>query len=286
MAGSGFEEPAAGVGRRDPQEALGRRGRIADREPEIRRLIAELPIGSVMNCPNCTTRVRESDRSCPNCGRRVAHQKLAKQGVRAKPKAGLASPSAITAKSPDKPRTRARLEKPAVDPDDSVEIEIEEPTQPGDSGVGARSNDDSHTLGSTGSGVSGTPAPARIRRMLVEDPELIEEGLRVYTDDKGAAVGVGFSTPVGTIDLLARDANESLVIVLVADLGREAELAAQILQCMGWVGKHLVRAKHTVRGMILASEVPESLLYAAAALPDSVAIVTYRMALTFEPVEV
>ena len=239
-----------------------------------------------MNCLNCNTRVRESDRSCPNCGRRVPPQKLARQGARAKPKAELAAPSAITAKALDKASTGAGLKKPKIDPDDSVEIEIEEPTNPGDSGMGARSNDDSRTLGSTGSGVSGPPAPARIRRMLVEDPELLEEGLSVYTDNKGAAVGVGFSTPVGTIDLLARDADESLVIVLVADLGREADLAAQILQCMGWVGKHLVRAKHTVRGMILASEVPESLLYAAAALPDSVAIVTYRMALTFEPVEV
>jgi RecB family endonuclease NucS len=198
----------------------------------------------------------------------------------------LASPSAITAKSPDNPSTRAGLEKPEVDADDSVEIEIEESTNPGDSDMGALSNDDSRTLASTGSGVSGLPAPARIRRMLAEDPDLLEEGLRVYTDNKGAAVGVGFSTPVGTIDLLARDEDESLVVVLVADLGREADFAAQILQCMGWIGKHLVRAKHSVRGMILASEVPESLLYAAAALPDSVTIVTYRMALSFEPVEV
>jgi RecB family endonuclease NucS len=248
-------------------------------------MAAELPMGPVMNCRNCNTRVRETDRSCPNCGRRVAPQKLGKQGVRAKPKSGLASRSTTTAKSQTNPSTRAGPKKPELDPDDSMEIELNDPADLGDSGVETQSNDDSRTLASTGSDETGAPAPARIRRMLVEDPELLEEGLRVYTDDKGAAVGVGFSTPVGTIDLLARDADESLVIVLVADLGREADLATQILQCMGWVGKHLVREKHSVRGMILASEVPEGLLYAAAALPDSVTIVTYRMALAFESVE-
>ena len=246
-------------------------------------------MGSDMNCPNCNTRVRENDRSCPNCGRRVARPKRGKGGVRAKARAGLAgliSPSATTAKSPDDSSTGAGLDEPEIELEDSVEIELEDPTEPVDSGVAARSNDDSGTLGSTGSGGSGTPPPARIRRMLAEDPELLGEGFRVYTDNKGAAVGVGFTTPVGTIDLLARNADESLVVVLVADVGREADLAAQILQCMGWVGKHLGRAKQMVRGVILASEVPESLMYAAAALPDSVTIVTYRMTLTFDPVEV
>ncbi len=235
-------------------------------------------MGSDMNCPNCNTRVRENDRSCPNCGRRVARPKSAKGGVRAKARAGLAgliSPSAMPAKSPDDSSTGVGPDEPEIELEDSLEIELEEPTEPADSGVAAGSSDD-----------SGTPPPARIRRMLAEDPELLGEGLRVYTDDKGAAVGVGFKTPVGTIDLLARDADESLVVILVADLGREADLAAQILQRMGWVGKHLGRAKKMVRGVILASEVPESLMYAAAALPDGVTIVTYRMALTFDPVEV
>jgi hypothetical protein len=191
----------------------------------------------------------------------------------------------MTAKSPGDSSTGAGLDEPEIELDDSMEIELEDPTDPGESGVAARSNGGSGTSGSTGSGGSGTPPPVHIRRMLVEDPELLEEGLRVYTDDKGAAVGVGFTTPVGKIDMLARDVDESFVVVLVADLGREADLAAQILQRMGWVGKHLGRSKQMVRGVILASEIPESLLYAAAALPDGVTIVTYRMALTFEPVE-
>jgi len=256
-------------------------------------------MGPAMNCPNCNTRVRENDRSCPNCGRRVAAPKRTKGGVRARAKAGLAglvSPSAMTSKSPNDSSTGAGIDESEIELEDSVEIELEDPTDPGGSGVSARSNDDSSTsgstgsgasgtLGSTGSGGSGTPPPARIRRMVVEDPDLLEEGLRVHTDNKGTSVGVGFTTPVGKIDLLARDANESFVVVLVADLGREADLAAQILQRMGWVGKHLGRPKQTVRGVIIASEVPESLLYAAAALPDGVTIVTYRMALTFVPVE-
>jgi hypothetical protein len=190
----------------------------------------------------------------------------------------------MSVKSPDDSGTGSGFDTEEIELDEATEIELEEAPDLGD--TGARSNADSATQGLTDAGAPGVPTPARVRRMLAEEPEILEEGLRVYSDKKGSAVGVNFSTPVGRIDLLARDANECFVVVLVADVGREADLASQILQRMGWVGKHLGKARKTVRGVIVASEVPDSLLYAAAALPDGVAIVSYRMALTFESVEV
>jgi hypothetical protein len=242
-----------------------------------------------VNCPNCNTRVGDNDRSCPNCGRRVVRSKSSGAVGSSRTKSGLVSPSAMTVKSPDDSATDSDFDTEEIELDEETEIELEEPADPGDTGAGGRSNSDSATQGMSGSGAGdtpGVPTPASVRRMLAEDPEILEEGLRVYSDKKGSSVGVNFSTPVGRIDLLARDANECYVVVLVANVGREADLASQILQRMGWVGKHLGNARKAVRGVIVASEVPESLLYAAAALPDGVAIVTYRMALTFEAVEV
>ena len=129
------------------------------------------------------------------------------------------------------------------------------------------------------------PSPAEIRALIAEDPERIEPGLETYTDKAGKLVGVGYPTPVGKIDLLARDAKEALVVILVAEPGKEAELATSVLQRMGWAQKRLDSGDQKVRGLILVESVPEALLYAASALPENVGIRTYHMALCFDVVE-
>ncbi len=129
------------------------------------------------------------------------------------------------------------------------------------------------------------PSPAEIRVLIAEDLGVIESGLEIYTDKKGKPVGVSYPTQVGEIDILACDAQGSLVVILVADPGDEADLATGVLQRMGWAKKHLDSGKKPVRGLILAESVPDSLLYAASALPASVGIRTYRMALCFDVVE-
>lgn len=192
----------------------------------------------------------------------------------------------MSGRSSDDSGTASGLDAEEFELEGSPEIELDEPADPVDSGIASRSSSASASEASVGTRDTALPPPARIRRMLAEAPERLEAGLRAYTDKKGAAVGVDFTTPVGEIDLLALDQRGAFVVVLVAEVGQEADLAAQMLQRMGWVQKHLVSGKQTVRGFILASNVPESLLYAGAALPGGVTIVTYRMALTFEPVEV
>ena len=132
---------------------------------------------------------------------------------------------------------------------------------------------------------SAPPSPAEIRALIAEDPERIEPGLETYTDKAGKLVGVGYPTPVGKIDLLARDAKEALVVILVAEPGKEAELATSVLQRMGWAQKRLDSGDQKVRGLILVESVPETLLYAASALPENVGIRTYHMALCFDVVE-
>ena len=132
---------------------------------------------------------------------------------------------------------------------------------------------------------SAPPSPARIRALIAEDPERLEPGLETYTNPKGQSVGVGCPTPVGKIDLLARDAEGALVVILVAEKGKEVDLATAVLQRMGWAQKCLDPGELTVRGLILVESVPETLLYAASALPENVGIRTYRMALCFDVVD-
>jgi RecB family endonuclease NucS len=122
--------------------------------------------------------------------------------------------------------------------------------------------------------------------LVAEQPELIENGLRVHSDRKGEAVGVGFTTDVGEIDLLARDSAGGWVLIVVAEEDNEKELIAELLQLMGWVRKHLGKKGQEVRAIVLLDSVPDDLGYAAAAVADSLEFKRYRLALTFEPVEV
>lgn len=125
--------------------------------------------------------------------------------------------------------------------------------------------------------------PQDVLAMLVEDPSLIEPGLEVYTED-GEAIGVGYSTAVGDIDLLARDDAGAWVIILVVAPDRSKELVSELLQRIGWVRRHLGSSEEEVRGIVLLDELPDDLGYAAAAVSDTVEFKLYRFQLSFEPV--
>ena len=144
-----------------------------------------------------------------------------------------------------------------------------------------------------------TSAPARVREpdpepgggllpqdvlaMLVKEPTLIEPGLEVYKE-KGEAVGVGYSTAVGEIDLLARDDAGAWVVILVAGPDGAKELVGELLQRIGWVRRHLGGSGEEVRGIVLLDDLPDDLGYAAAAVADTVEFKLYRFQLTFESV--
>ena len=129
-----------------------------------------------------------------------------------------------------------------------------------------------------------------VRRIVAEQPDLVEAGLRVHTDAEDETVGVGFSTAVGDIDLLARDSAGGWVVVVIAEPGDGGvpgkELVGDLLQLMGWVRKHLGAKGQEVRGIVLLESLPEDLGYAAAAVANTVEFKRYQLALTFESVDV
>jgi len=131
-----------------------------------------------------------------------------------------------------------------------------------------------------------TPDPDGLRALLAEQPQTLEAGLQVFCDEDGAAVGAGYTTPVGQIDLLGLDRHDHLVVVSVMDKREGDEIVAEVLKRLGWVRKHIADAEgQRVRAIVLCDEMPESLGYTAAAVADTVCFKTYRMALTFDDVE-
>jgi hypothetical protein len=123
--------------------------------------------------------------------------------------------------------------------------------------------------------------PGQVRSLLAEQPGMVEKGLSVHTDAAGRQVGLDFETPVGDIDLLARDPRGAFVIVLVIE-EEDPDLVPGLLRRMGWVRKHLCKSGETVRAVAVMNEVPESAFYAAAGLSDGVIrFVGYRFALEF-----
>ncbi|HXK26269.1 MAG TPA: hypothetical protein VMS55_26645 [Myxococcota bacterium] len=123
--------------------------------------------------------------------------------------------------------------------------------------------------------------PGQVRALLAEQPGMVEKGLGVHSDATGRQVGVDFETPVGDIDLLARDPRGGFVIILVPDHD-DPDLVPGLLRRMGWVRKHLCKSGEAVRAVAVMNDVPESALYAAAGLADGVIrFVGYRFALEF-----
>jgi hypothetical protein len=127
---------------------------------------------------------------------------------------------------------------------------------------------------------------ASLRQLLAENPAALEPGLAVYRDADGTPLGAGYASGVGDIDLLASsDAGDLVVVMISEDQGGE-ELVAEVLQRIGWVRKHVSNGNDRVRGIVLCAEAPESLSYTAAAVADTVRFKTYRVALSFEDLEI
>jgi RecB family endonuclease NucS len=213
-----------------------------------------------MPCPGCNTRTTPGLRKCPNCGRSLAPPSISQNDAKAKLVRRKDTSSDVA--SPD------------------VEIDLEEPAEaPAASSASAsssRSGSAGHTL---------TPDPAAIRRLLTEEPELLESKLSVLADKKGNPIGMDYTTDVGDIDLLARDAGGSLVVVMVAKGDAGSDMIGEILQRIGWVRKHLAKVKEGVRGVVLMESAPEDLAYTAAAVADTVSFKTYKMSLSFDDIE-
>lgn len=225
-----------------------------------------------MICKVCSTSIDSTDGTCPNCG--YLPQGREREG--GSPKEPGKGKEVRAPRPPTPPREPPRQEPGKVL---KREGQVVEAAPRREAAVA-----DSKSA-SVGVPVFSLDA-AGLRQLLAKQPELLEQGLHILTDDKGKQVGVGYPTAVGAIDLLARDNTGALVIVMIAEPGQGEELVAQALQRIGWVRKNLGKEKQRVRGIVLAEKPPENLSYTAAAVADTIAFKSYRVTVTFDALEV
>lgn len=239
-----------------------------------------------MFCKVCNTRLSPGERNCPNCGNDAPAESAF---VKAKRPAPL--PSSGLGES-DAREIDVELEL------DDVTDEIEAPPESEASASGKAAPKPATKPRPTpkaaparkpsGAAPLFAPDAPGLRALLAEQPEALEEGLSVYRDASGKAVGAGYSSAVGSIDLLATDGRGDLVVVLISEKGQGEELVAEVLQRVGWVRKHLCQGDKDkrVRGIVLCENAPPNLSYAAAAVADTVTFKTYRVALTFQDLDI
>jgi RecB family endonuclease NucS len=94
-----------------------------------------------------------------------------------------------------------------------------------------------------------------IETFYYKHPDRLESGLKVLPK------GRQFSTPIGRIDLLCISQNREYVVVEIKADEAGDSVFGQILRYIGWIHRNISDAKSNVRGIILASQFPETARY-------------------------
>jgi hypothetical protein len=243
-----------------------------------------------MLCKVCNTRINPGSSACPNCGNHSLSPAL---GSNPDSPVKLPLPEL---KTDSKPRGKDKAGR--EEPDELAEVELNEPAEVGASAPARQAasaappepeKDDPPPVTAASrvrrSGPLGVPDPVGLRAMLADQPDLLEPGLSVYANEKGTPLGAGYTSAVGEIDLLARDSDGGLVVVLVAEPHEGEELISGALQRIGWVRKHLSKGESRVRAIVLVDRPRDDIAYAAAAVADTVKFKTYRVALRFDDLD-
>ena len=124
-------------------------------------------------------------------------------------------------------------------------------------------------------------AEAHLREYLVQQLDVIEEGLQLFVDDE-ENTGVEYATPVGRIDILAVDTHGGLVVIeLKVGRGPDA-VCGQILRYKGWVKRHIANGRR-VRGCIIAQHISDRIRYAMTDVAD-VFLKEYELHMTLRDV--
>jgi hypothetical protein len=94
-------------------------------------------------------------------------------------------------------------------------------------------------------------------------------------EEDGDIVGQQYQTPVGRIDILAREKEAGNWLVIELKKGMSSDVViGQILRYIGWVQEHLATSDQSVKGIIIAGDVDDKLIYALKPLLN-VELLTY-----------
>jgi len=110
------------------------------------------------------------------------------------------------------------------------------------------------------------PVADFVRDYLSIHLDELEPGLTKFFDTNGDR-GIRYATPLGDIDVLAKDGEGNLVVVKVALNDKPDALCGRLLGQIAWVRQHLA-AEREVRGILVAHEIPDELRYALSEIPS------------------
>lgn len=110
------------------------------------------------------------------------------------------------------------------------------------------------------------PIARHIHECIARQLDALEPGLREYVGTNGNR-GVEFATPLGFIDILARNRVGGMVVVKIALNDEPNDLVSKMLAQIAWVRQHLAGTRR-VRGILVALTVPEDLRLAISEIPS------------------
>jgi len=99
-----------------------------------------------------------------------------------------------------------------------------------------------------------------LQRILTQDPNQIEPGLRLIRDNYPA--GGRF------IDLFYSDRDHNLLVVELKVSRAYDRVVGQLLRYMGWVKKYRAEVNQQVRGLIIGDKITQDLLLAVSMVPN------------------
>jgi hypothetical protein len=106
--------------------------------------------------------------------------------------------------------------------------------------------------------------------------------LRLYVDPTGKD-GIEYPTAVGRIDILATDDTGAFVVFELKRARSPDHAIGQLSRYMGWV-KQTIGRDRTVRGVIVARTISDSLRYSIAVVPD-VSLFEYEVSFQLKPAQ-
>jgi RecB family endonuclease NucS len=146
----------------------------------------------------------------------------------------------------------------------------------------AQADIDPPTGNNEGLSTHGFAAEDHLRDYLAKHLEEIEPGLQLYVDDDGQ-VGIEYQTPIGRIDILAVDQNDSFVVLeLKVGKGPDA-VSGQVMRYMSWIKRNMNNNCKPVRGMIIAQIISDKIRYALADV-ENVQLKEYELVMKFKDV--
>jgi hypothetical protein len=104
-------------------------------------------------------------------------------------------------------------------------------------------------------------------------------------EEDGDIVGQQYQTTVGRIDILAREKATGNWLVIELKKGMSSDVViGQILRYIGWVQEHLATNDQSVKGIIIAGDVDDKLIYALKPLLN-VELLTYTISFQLNRVD-